>query len=243
MVSPLNFRKYAGWPVKATSAQGRLVLSRDDQVDDSRIILIPPEMGVFHDVARGVQFKNSENVILGSSSKMVEFPVITTELGSRTNIPAQSLWNVLRITQGESGDVSAYTGFTLNNPVGFSGGGDAQGIQKLSDIFIQQTTDEQIQKYLDIAKSIILDMLGYEQTESLPDNVRVENAVNFLCLFLLENRSTQERALEIKFGSSFSTERKTSYFRGHLESAIYRRIVGLINPWRRVQKFMPEVPA
>ena len=185
MFSPLEFRKYAGWPVKGTPALGILVLTRDDQQDDERVIEFRAGEGIFiATILPDLRFTNSERFILGESQKYIEFGAMSTKPGTIGNISAHSFW----ASPYKRGSV--ITGLTLSNPSAFTNGSESSSATHLSDLLDQKISDEKIQIYLDISKSVVLDMLGFDQDESLPDHVRIYNAVNFLCLFYLENQST-----------------------------------------------------
>ncbi len=60
-------------------------------------------------------------------------------------------------------------------------------------------TDTFIQSYLNIAKAVITDMLGFTQEESIPEAERVTESIYLLALFYIQNRSTQERQYTLKF--------------------------------------------
>lgn len=110
-----------------------------------------------------------------------------------------------------------------------------------SGAFSRGYSDSTIQMFLDSATSIVRDMLAFAEDEALPDKPRMDQAIYTLTLFFIENRSTQEKVSD--FDIEVIKTRQTSYWRDRLEPAVYRRVVGLINPWRKVAKFMPEVSA
>ena len=115
---------------------------------------------------------------------------------------------------------------------------NAKGV--LTDtVLISSLTSQNIQNHLDTSVSIVKDILGFEQTEDLPVHVRIHMGVFTLCLYLIENRFTQEKSIDLSIGSTIK-EKKTQYFRGKLDKAIYRRVVSLIRPWQRVKAFIPS---
>lgn len=251
-ITPKNFRIYAGWPIPGSVAFGLLTLTRDDQTNDARVISFKTDEGRFTTPGNyNLVFTNTEHFYLNESAKYVEFGAKCIQKGVEGNIPAMSLWNRPRryipassivfdpSIQSNTSPDPEVTGVTLNNPAAFQGGDDDYLIRNLSEsVAVSRTPDQQIQNYLDIAVSVILDLLGFSQDEDLPDHVRVENAVNFLCLYFIENQSSQERVSNFEL-QGFITQRKTSYYRANLEPMIYKRVVSLISPWRRNWKFVP----
>ena len=103
-------------------------------------------------------------------------------------------------------------------------------------------TDTFIQSYLNIAKAIITDMLGFTQEEAIPEVDRVTESIYLLALFYIQNRSTQERKYTLNLSPGEGpTGEQTRYYRANIFKPLLRQITGMISPYRKHSKFIPEV--
>ena len=244
MINPLEFRKYAGWPISATASSGSLLLSRipppppspGDEVPTPPIISFPALAG--HFFTSSMEFYNSAEFTLSSDEQMISVDVVSRSTGASQNIPPGVSWDI-PYYKNRDGSLSRFPDLLVTNPRAFTGGADVVAIRVVSDTLSKNISDQQIESYIDISQAVVRDMLGYEKDESLPESPRITNAIFFLCLFYLENQSSQERAFTFSLGQEVVTEKKTSYYRANLEPMIYRRVVQMIGPWRKAWRFVP----
>lgn len=235
MVTKSGFYNWAGWPLSPQKASGLLVLSRKDPASQT-IIQIPAQTN-FRVLPGGINFQNSEALELNESTRQLEIAVTAVQDGSVGNIPGRSVW----LDPQPPGDgAGIIRSLSVENPAGFTGGADEIPTSNMADaLTLPSITQANVQMHLDSSMSIVLDLLGYDrETESLPDDSRVDIACYLLCLFLIENRSSQEKIQTLTVGPMKG--QTTNYFRSRLEPAIYKRIVSLISPWRRHTAFMPN---
>ena len=91
--------------------------------------------------------------------------------------------------------------------------------------FMRVTTNNEdtvIQSLLDAASEVVKSMLGLESSAALPDNKRVDEAVNLLTLNYYESRS---------------------FFKPEAHKAVMMRVSGLLDRDRDHTAFMPSVEA
>lgn len=79
---------------------------------------------------------------------------------------------------------------------------------------------------------------GVSAYDSLPNNDRVTQAVYILCLFYIENRSSQEVVDHISIDENIDS-RKTSYYRARIYPAVLKQIVSMIGKYRNHKSFIP----
>ena len=102
-----------------------------------------------------------------------------------------------------------------------------------------QFPDSLINSFLTVSSSIIKDMLGLMDSEDLPDDPRVDNAVYLLCLFYLENRSTQEFTDTVTIDEIVRSQR-LSYYRANVREPLMKQTLGMLSKFRKVSRFIPD---
>jgi len=110
------------------------------------------------------------------------------------------------------------------------------GGQLTNDLHVPD--DRVIQSKINIAESMMRDILGYSDEEDLPNNSRVGSAMCLLAQFFLENRSTQERVTSIDIGNF--KEVKTTYYRSNVFKPLLKQVVAMVSKYRKHSKFIPS---
>ena len=105
----------------------------------------------------------------------------------------------------------------------------------------KKPADNLIKSFLNVSSAIIKDMLGFTDSENLPDNDRVDNSIYLLTQFYLENRSSQEKTENIMIDDNFISEKKMSYYRQQVYPALLKQITGMIVKYRKHTKFIPDL--
>ena len=225
MVSVYKFKAFAGWNSAGESAVGRIEIRRNDPLDQTPL---PVLAGYPFITDSGLAFKTTEYAELSADDQMVEIPVRAVLPGVLGNIPAMSLWRQPHPTM------------TLSNPNAFTGGTDKVLLTDLSACSFRNVADSTIQDHLESSTDIVRDMLGFSESAPLPESPRIEQAIYTLALFFIESRSSYLSDRSFTLPEMIQQNAKSPY-RDRIEPAIYRRVVGLINPWRDVSAFMPGV--
>lgn len=224
-VSIYKFKAFAGWMNVGQEAVGMVEIRRRDPLDKTPL---PVLAGYTFNTDSGLVFKTTEYAELDKDSQMVEIPVRAVLPGVSGNIPAMSLWE------------QPHSATILSNPNAFTGGVDELKKTDLSDTLIDlNLSDDTIQLHLDSSTDIVRDMLGLSESAPLPESPRIDQAIYTLALFFIESRSSNLKDKSVHIPEVLTHNAKTPY-RDRIEPAIYRRVVGLINPWRDVSAFMPE---
>jgi len=98
--------------------------------------------------------------------------------------------------------------------------------------------DNVIEAKINVAQSMMRDLLGYDEEEELPNNPRVGSATCLLVQYFLENRSTQERVTSVDVG--VIKETKTAYYRSAVFKPLLRQVVTMVRKYRKHAKFIPS---
>lgn len=226
-VSIYKFKAFAGWDSVGQSSVGSVEIRRNDPLDKTPL---PVLAGYSFTTDSGLVFKTTRYAELDENSQMIEIPVRAVLPGVAGNIPAMSLWE------------QPHSAMTLSNPDAFTGGTDKLLLTDLSACSFQNVADSTIQDHLESSTDIVRDMLGFSEGDPLPESSRIDQAIYTLALFFIESRSSNLADKSFIVDEWIQQDTKTPY-RDRIEPAIYRRVVGLINPWRNVSAFMPEVSA
>jgi len=224
-VSIYKFKAFAGWDSVGQSSVGSVAIRRNDSLDRTPL---PVLAGYSFTTDSGLVFKTTEYAELDENSQRVEIPVRAVLPGVAGNIPAMSLW------------VQPHVAMTLSNPDAFTGGTDKLLLTDLSACSFRNVTDSTIQDHLESSTDIVRDMLGFSESDPLPESSRIDQAIYTLALFFIESRSSNLNDRSFQIPELLNQNAETPY-RDRIEPAIYRRVAGLINPWRNVSAFMPEV--
>ena len=83
-------------------------------------------------------------------------------------------------------------------------------------------------------------MLGLKDDEAMPESIRIDQAVYCLTLFYIEQNSSQRINKTVDFENEI-VERRSHFPRdGALREAIEMKILGLISPFRKTERFMTD---
>ena len=238
MVVLSDFKEFASFPRQGQKSVGLIRIDRTDPSDQT-IVTLP--ISTYY-ISTGQYFRQTEQFELNESLSHIEVLVTADKLGTQGNLPAHSTW-VGPFRPPISGVGTLVSGLNLSNPNSFSQGvNEFSPVDGSNQLFSMGLSDQDMQNHLDISTALIKDLMGYLKTENLPDEVRVDHAVYTLTLYNLENKSSQEN--QLKFSPTADNEvsySRMSYFRDRLEGAIRKKVLNLINPYRRLEKFMPEL--
>lgn len=223
-----NFKNYASWPIAGTAAVGLIVIARTDPASTNIIVI--PQGTRFEVHKQGVTFQSLERAEIGESRSQIEILVQDIQTRTRGNIPANQAW------------YSYIKGVTISNPAAFSQGEDNITGGMTASLLANSVSDSNIQNQLDVSTSQVRDMLGLKDSEDLPANIRIDHAVYCLSLYYIEQTSSQRVNKEMKI-NEFATERRSHFPRdGQLAESIQRKVLNLIAPFRKNERFMPNVP-
>ena len=219
-----RFKAFAGWPTDGKQAVGLIVLTRINDEDQTVIPL--PQATEYLSLPSYIFVSPNDNEI-NESQSMIEIPVIARDKGFSYNLPARSLWKNTK-------------GLMISNPAPFTGGSDDAEVSDIGDYLIRRNMADHVTKnHIDISKDIVKDMLGFDKTEELPQVTRIETAVFTLTLFLLKNRHIEKREVSFNLADSFFSDNTSNAYLSLLEKHVYKRVVSLISPYRRIYKFVP----
>ena len=118
-----------------------------------------------------------------------------------------------RTPEGES-----INGILISNPSAFVGGQDAVKTSNPSVVpYATSLSDAVLKDHLDISKNIVRGFCGLSPSDEDIDDKRFDFACYLLCLFFLENQSTQQ--VDQSFQAGSLTTNRISFYRNRMEKS------------------------
>ena len=99
--------------------------------------------------------------------------------------------------------------------------------------------DSELTRTLEVAKALVLRMLGKSVTTLDLTDVLLEEAVFFVAKYFLQNRQFYDLNREIDV--NVITEREIQKYETELSGAVYRHVIGLISHARNPSDFIPQL--
>ena len=128
---------------------------------------------------------------------------------------------------------------TLSGFKTFSGIGGEKNASSPVKYGLGNFPDSLATSLLNVSTSVVRDMLGLMDSEELPEDERVINAIYLLCQFYIQNRDVQEYEDTVTI-DELVRSKKLSYYRANVKGPLMKQILGMLSKFRKVSRFIPD---